>query len=157
RHRDRPQSGARLRQGDRAGQRGVQERQGHPRGHSREEGPDRAADHGAPGSHQADEPERKSVHRQMRRSGEMKIIRVACLMGVAVLIAATTTCAQSAKSQATKKPKVVIVATGGTIAGAAASGTSAGYQSGAVAVDALIQAVPQLKDLADVTGEQIAS
>jgi L-asparaginase len=80
-------------------------------------------------------------------------------MGVATLIAATTTCAQGTKTtaSATKKPKVVIVATGGTIAGAASSGTSAGYQSGAVAVDALIAAVPQLKDLADVSGEQIAS
>src|SRR5436190_1681368 len=89
----------------------------------------------------------------------MKLIRVACLMGVAVLIAATTTCAQSTKSAtaATKKPKVVIVATGGTIAGAAPSQTEAGYQSGAVGVDMLIQAVPQLKDLADVSGEQIAS
>ena len=56
-----------------------------------------------------------------------------------------------------KKPKVVILATGGTIAGSAASQTSAGYQSGAVAVDALIAAVPTLKDLADVSGEQIAS
>jgi len=56
-----------------------------------------------------------------------------------------------------KKPKVVIIATGGTIAGSAASGTSAGYQSGAVAVDALIAAVPQLKDIADVSGEQVAS
>lgn len=54
-------------------------------------------------------------------------------------------------------PKVVILATGGTIAGAAASQTDAGYQSGAVAVDSLIKAVPQLKDLADVSGEQIAS
>jgi len=56
-----------------------------------------------------------------------------------------------------KKPRVVIVATGGTIAGAAASGTSAGYQSGAVGVDILIQAVPQMKEIADVSGEQIAS
>jgi L-asparaginase len=55
------------------------------------------------------------------------------------------------------KPKIVILATGGTIAGAASSQTSAGYQSGAVGVDILIQAVPQLKELADVTGEQIAS
>jgi len=55
------------------------------------------------------------------------------------------------------KPKIVILATGGTIAGAAASGTSAGYQSGAVGVDLLIEAVPQLKEIADVTGEQIAS
>jgi L-asparaginase len=55
------------------------------------------------------------------------------------------------------KPKVVILATGGTIAGAAASQTDAGYKSGAVGVDLLIQAVPQLKDVAQVTGEQIAS
>src|SRR6476646_6519443 len=55
------------------------------------------------------------------------------------------------------KPKVVILATGGTIAGAATSQTSAGYQSGAVGVDALINAVPQMKDIADVSGEQVAS
>jgi L-asparaginase len=55
------------------------------------------------------------------------------------------------------KPKVVILATGGTIAGAAASNTEAGYKSGAVGVDMLIEAVPQLKDVAQVTGEQIAS
>jgi len=55
------------------------------------------------------------------------------------------------------KPKVVIVATGGTIAGSAESQTAAGYQSGAVGVDILINAVPQLKDVAQVTGEQVAS
>src|SRR5213075_2843613 len=57
----------------------------------------------------------------------------------------------------TKRPKVVIVATGGTIAGSAESGTAAGYQSGAVGVDVLINAVPQMKEIADVSGEQIAS
>jgi len=55
------------------------------------------------------------------------------------------------------KPRLVILATGGTIAGAAASETSAGYTSGAVAVDTLINAVPQMKDIAVVRGEQIAS
>ncbi|MCG3204624.1 MAG: putative L-asparaginase [Elusimicrobia bacterium] len=63
----------------------------------------------------------------------------------------------TAFAQAADKPKVVIVATGGTIAGAAASQTDAGYKSGAVGVDILINAVPQLKDVAQVTGEQIAS
>jgi L-asparaginase len=58
---------------------------------------------------------------------------------------------------AAAKPRVVILATGGTIAGAAASTTSAGYSSGAVAVDTLIAAVPQMKEIADVRGEQIAS
>ena len=78
----------------------------------------------------------------------MKSHRFLALSAV-VLLSATAAVAQ--------KPKVVIVATGGTIAGAAAAATDAGYQSGAVGVDLLIQAVPQLKDVATVTGEQIAS
>ena len=83
----------------------------------------------------------------------MKILRVAGLIGASALIVAGAACAQ----QAAKKPKVVIVATGGTIAGSAEAATAAGYQSGAVGVDILIAAVPQLKDIAVVTGEQVAS
>ena len=56
-----------------------------------------------------------------------------------------------------QKPRIVIVATGGTIAGAAASTTDAGYKSGAVAVDTLIAAVPQMKKFADVRGVQVSS
>ncbi|MGE5811710.1 MAG: type II asparaginase, partial [Ignavibacteria bacterium] len=56
-----------------------------------------------------------------------------------------------------QKPNVVILATGGTIAGAAATEVQAGYQSGQVGVDVLINAVPQLKDLANITGEQISN
>src|SRR5215467_14610379 len=82
----------------------------------------------------------------------MKTLGIVCLIGAAAVLAAGPVSAQGAK-----KPKVVIVATGGTIAGAAKSQTSAGYQSGAVGVDVLIEAVPQLKDVADVSGEQIAS
>src|SRR5215813_15513155 len=84
----------------------------------------------------------------------MKIVRAAFLVGAVGAAVAGLACAQGGGA---KKPKVVIVATGGTIAGSASSSTSAGYQSGAVGVDILIQAVPQMKDLADVTGEQIAS
>src|SRR5262245_57524119 len=73
------------------------------------------------------------------------------LLGFAIFVSCQTGMAQG------KKPKVMIIATGGTIAGSASSGTSAGYQSGAVGVDVLINAVPQMKDLADVSGEQIAS
>jgi len=56
-----------------------------------------------------------------------------------------------------RKPRIVIVATGGTIAGAAESTTAAGYKSGAVAVDTLIAAVPQMKKFADVRGVQVSS
>ena len=58
---------------------------------------------------------------------------------------------------AKKLPNVVILATGGTIAGAAASGTTAGYQSGAVTIDAMIAAVPGIDKLATIKGEQIAN
>ena len=71
-------------------------------------------------------------------------------MAAAILIATTAANAQA-------KKKIKILATGGTIAGAALSPTDPGYKSGAVGVDILIDAVPQLKDLADVSGEQVAS
>jgi len=52
----------------------------------------------------------------------------------------------------------VILATGGTIAGSAASNTqTTGYKAGALGVDTLINAVPELKKIADVNGEQIAN
>jgi len=60
-------------------------------------------------------------------------------------------------SAAYAKPKVMILATGGTIAGAQASTTEAGYKSGTFSVDDLIKAVPPLKDLADISGEQVAN
>src|SRR5262245_51732078 len=56
-----------------------------------------------------------------------------------------------------RKPNVVVLATGGTIAGAAASGTQAGYTSGAVTIDAMLRAVPGATDLANIKGEQISN
>lgn len=55
------------------------------------------------------------------------------------------------------KPNIVILATGGTIAGSAETQTQAGYTSGQVGVDILINAVPQIKELANISGEQIAN
>jgi len=60
-------------------------------------------------------------------------------------------------SIAQKKPNIVILATGGTIAGAAATGTQAGYTSGAVTIDAMLAAVPGIKDMANVKGEQVSN
>ena len=86
----------------------------------------------------------------------MKVLRYLAVVATVGLMIAAFACAQGG-GQGGRKPKVVIVATGGTIAGAAKSQTEAGYQSGAVGVDVLIEAVPQLKDIADVSGEQISS
>jgi L-asparaginase len=69
---------------------------------------------------------------------------------VAVIALTLSTAAQA-------KPKIKVLATGGTIAGAQASSSEVGYKSGTFSVDDLIKAVPQLKDLADLTGEQVAN
>lgn len=56
-----------------------------------------------------------------------------------------------------KKPNVVILATGGTIAGAAGTGVQAGYTSGQVTIDAMVNAVPDVMKLANIKGEQISN
>jgi L-asparaginase len=73
----------------------------------------------------------------------------------ALAIAAVVARAQDAK--ATTKPRVEIVATGGTIAGAQTSKTEYGYKAGTFNVNDLINAVPQMKDLATITGEQVVN
>src|SRR5215472_6122199 len=55
------------------------------------------------------------------------------------------------------KANVVILATGGTIAGAAATGAQSSYTSGAVTIDAMVNTVPGIKDLANIKGEQVAN
>lgn len=57
-----------------------------------------------------------------------------------------------------KLNNVKIIATGGTIAGSATSNTdTTGYQPGALGVETLIKAVPELEQVANVSGEQIAN
>jgi L-asparaginase len=51
-------------------------------------------------------------------------------------------------AQSSQKPQVLIVATGGTIAGVQKSAEQHGYTAGELGVSALVEAVPQLKDLA---------
>ena len=74
---------------------------------------------------------------------------------VALFVAAIATW-QTAPAQQ-KKANIVILATGGTIAGAAATGTQSGYTSGAVTIDAMLAAMPGIDKLATVKGEQISN
>jgi L-asparaginase len=74
----------------------------------------------------------------------------------ALLIVAVLGSPQTAFAQA-KKANIVILATGGTIAGAAATGTQSGYTSGAVGIDTMIAGVPGITDLANIKGEQISN
>jgi len=82
--------------------------------------------------------------------------RHAVLLAVAVLTGPVAP-ARAAAQAGGKLPNIVVLATGGTIAGAAASDVQAAYTSGQVGVEQLLAAVPQAKKLAVLRGEQIAN
>ncbi len=79
-----------------------------------------------------------------------RLSRIAWVAVVAALLAVPALAAE-------KAPNVVVLATGGTIAGAAASDVQAGYTSGQVGVEQLLAAVPQARKLANLRGEQISN
>jgi len=81
----------------------------------------------------------------------MNIRRIALLLAVTLVVGAGVWAAEEGNSH------VVILASGGTIAGSAETQTQAGYTSGQVGVEVLINAVPQLSELAEITGEQVAN
>src|SRR6476660_5385369 len=83
----------------------------------------------------------------MKPTNRIRLLLVLLVYGTALTSVAT----------GKQLPNIVILATGGTIAGAAATGTQSGYTSGAVTIDAMLAAVPGIKDMANVKGEQIAS
>ena len=55
-----------------------------------------------------------------------------------------------------KHPNIVILATGGTIAGTGTSLVARTYQSGQITIDNLLEKIPQLSELANITGRQLA-
>ncbi|WP_173468444.1 asparaginase [Fibrobacter succinogenes] len=52
---------------------------------------------------------------------------------------------------------IVILATGGTIAGAGEQGKDIGYKSGAIKAQTLIDAIPELKNVANICVEQVCN
>ncbi|MGF1701807.1 L-asparaginase 2 [Photobacterium makurazakiensis] len=63
----------------------------------------------------------------------------------------------SGLSMAADLPNIKILATGGTIAGSGQSATDSSYTSGKVGVDSLIYAVPEMTNVAGISGEQVVS
>src|SRR6476620_5089516 len=59
--------------------------------------------------------------------------------------------------EAQKLPRIIILATGGTIAGAGTSADRAGYTAGKIPIEDLIGSIPTVKKVANITGEQVAS
>lgn len=77
----------------------------------------------------------------------MKEFKKLSLFAVALILSVTLAFAG--------KPNIHILATGGTIAGTGSSATSTNYTAGQVAIGTLLDAVPGIKDIANITGEQI--
>jgi len=73
--------------------------------------------------------------------------RILAILAIAASVAPATA----------SKPKIMILATGGTIAGAQTSQSDPGYKSGSFSVEDLVRAVPKLKDVADISAEQISN
>ncbi|MGO2465491.1 MAG: asparaginase domain-containing protein, partial [Serratia proteamaculans] len=72
------------------------------------------------------------------------------LSAVALLLA-------GASGSALALPTITLLATGGTIAGGGESATKSNYTAGKLGVDALVNAVPELKNVANVQGEQVVN
>ena len=84
--------------------------------------------------------------------------RKAALSILFILLLGTSLVAVAQAAPAAKAlPNVVILATGGTIAGAQPKEGDAGYKSGSISIESLMAAAPGMDKLARVTGEQIAS
>jgi len=68
-----------------------------------------------------------------------------------------TVCLLALSLPAAAKPKIAILATGGTIAGAQPDTSQPGYKAGSLSIDAILEAVPGLDQIADFQGEQVAN
>ncbi len=101
------------------------------------------------------------IHRRLGLSRNLVALAVSCAVSVACaqapLVAPTAPATPAAAASApAAKPQVVVLATGGTIAGAGASAAnSATYQAAKVPIDKLLAGVPELASVAQVRGEQV--
>ena len=73
------------------------------------------------------------------------------------ILAFVLTCLSAGAAAAKDLPSIVILATGGTIAGAQPKEGDPGYKAGSLSIGSLISAAPGIDELARITGEQIAS
>lgn len=85
----------------------------------------------------------------------MNAIQTTCFTIIFTLFSGIIT--GSAQEMVHRKPNVTILATGGTIAGVGSSAVKNSYEPGKVAIGTLLEAVPQLNDIANVTGEQVVN
>src|SRR6201988_922138 len=90
------------------------------------------------------------------KEGQMRVLALVSMLAIASSIALSQTPAP-ARTSAPPLPNIVVLATGGTIAGAASRDVQARYTRGQAGLEQLLAAVPQAKKIANLRGEQIAN
>ncbi|MGF6995686.1 asparaginase [Paraburkholderia sp. GAS32] len=88
------------------------------------------------------------------------LVCASCLCGTSVWAADTTSdsaAATEATSPAAGSPRILVLATGGTIAGTTDPRSAIGYNSGNVKGQELVRAVPGIEKLASISSEQISN
>ena len=68
-----------------------------------------------------------------------------------------TAAASSCLAEAPGRKKIVVLATGGTIAGVGEAGKTAGYKPGSLTAEQLLAAVPELEQVADIEAIQVCN
>lgn len=81
------------------------------------------------------------------------IVILMCLVMACTLLSAVAD--ETAVSE--NRPKIVILATGGTIAGVGEAGKTTGYKPGFLTAEELLSAVPQLADVAEIEAIQLCN
>ncbi len=77
----------------------------------------------------------------------------ALLLAMICLTAAGSSCL----AEAPGRKKIVVLATGGTIAGVGEAGKTAGYKPGSLTAEQLLAAVPELEQVADIEAIQVCN
>ena len=71
------------------------------------------------------------------------------------LCATTLLSSAPSNAQTRTKPKVLLIGTGGTIAGVVRNAGSSAYDSGTLAVQAILETIPEVKREIDIEGRQL--
>jgi len=97
------------------------------------------------------------VDNRIPPAGSGSPIKVCFAIVVGVFGLTNESPAEVAQALSSDVPGVMILATGGTIAGRRAADRNAGYTSGVVSIEEILEAVPGLDAIASIDGKQVAN
>lgn len=82
-------------------------------------------------------------------------MKKASLLFLCVMLMIASTVVFAEENPVEDKKKIVVLATGGTIAGVGETGKIDGYKAGTLTVDDLLSEIPELADIADYEAIQM--